>query len=191
MVLIGGSGAIWYASRPEPVTVLVAQVKRGAVERTVVNTRAGTVNACRRAKLAPAVGGQIAVLTVDEGDQVKTGQLLIALWNEDLKAEMALARSEARAAAIEVGMLRHTTLKAFGNRAFSRLRKSRDDPLLPPPFLTLNYGAVVKELAVIVWFPPSSIANTSKSYSVSGARNSGDTDASNAPVAEAGGFPRH
>jgi HlyD family secretion protein len=128
VVLVGGAGAIWYISRPDPVTVLVAQVKRGAVERTVVNTRAGTVNACRRAKLAPAVGGQIAALTVDEGDQVKTGQLLIALWNEDLKAEMALARSEARAASARAQSA--CAQSELAQREAERLLQLREDRLV-------------------------------------------------------------
>ena len=78
IVIIGGIGYfIWRETRPEPVEVLVSSVVRGTVEKTVANTRAGTVKACRRAKLTPSIGGQIAKLPVKEGDQVKTGQLLL------------------------------------------------------------------------------------------------------------------
>ena len=51
---------IWWATRPDPVAVALKPVDRGMVERTVANTRAGTVTACRRAKLSPSTGGQIA-----------------------------------------------------------------------------------------------------------------------------------
>jgi HlyD family secretion protein len=85
--------------RPSPPAVAVHVVGRGLVEATVANTRAGTVNAHRRAKLAPATGGQVTALAVKEGDRVTGGQVLIELWNADLKAQLAVARAEAERAA--------------------------------------------------------------------------------------------
>jgi HlyD family secretion protein len=89
---------VWYKMRPEEIEVTVVQVTRGTVEKIVANTRAGTLKACRKANLSPSVGGQISVLNVDEGDVVKEGQLLLELWNNDLKAEIGLAESEIKAA---------------------------------------------------------------------------------------------
>ncbi len=83
------AAAVWIG-RPKPVKVLVAPVARGAVAATVSNTRAGTVEACNRARLAPALGGQIARLPVKKGDAVKTGEVLLELWNEDLRAQLDL-----------------------------------------------------------------------------------------------------
>jgi HlyD family secretion protein len=68
------------------------------VERTVANTRAGTVKACRRAKLSPGIGGQIAKLPVKKGDSVKAGQLLLEIWNADLEAQASLVEREVTAA---------------------------------------------------------------------------------------------
>jgi HlyD family secretion protein len=73
-------------TRPKPIAVAVAAVDTGKVETTVANTRAGSVTACRRAKLAPPLGGRIDKLLVREGDRVKTGQVLVELWNDDLSA---------------------------------------------------------------------------------------------------------
>ena len=53
---------------------------------------------CRRAQMSPPMGGQIAALFIKEGDQVKQDTLLLELWNEDLKAQLRLAHSEATAA---------------------------------------------------------------------------------------------
>ncbi len=92
------AGVGWCATRPDPVSVTIASVEVGLVEETVANTRAGTVDACRRAGLAPQVGGQIARLPVREGDDVKAGQILLELWNEDLKANVRLADRDAAAA---------------------------------------------------------------------------------------------
>jgi len=95
LLFVAAAGiAIWYYTRPEPVEVVVKAVERGTVERTVANTRAGTVKACRRAKLSPSVGGQIAKLPIHEGDRVKAGRLLLELWNEDLSAHLKLAERE-------------------------------------------------------------------------------------------------
>lgn len=89
------AGAIYYSTRPKPISVFIKPVETGNVEATVANTRAGTVNACQRAKLAPTVGGQISFLPVKEGDKVKKGQVLLELWNDDLKAQIQLSKEEA------------------------------------------------------------------------------------------------
>lgn len=99
ILLVAGLGFIlWRQTRPKPVDIIVQPVVRGTVEKTVANTRAGTVKACRRARLTPSIGGQIAQLPVKEGDEVKAGQLLLEVWNEDLSAQLALAQREAVAA---------------------------------------------------------------------------------------------
>jgi HlyD family secretion protein len=97
LVIAAVAAAGWYLSRPKPITVTVAPVERGTVESTVSNTRAGTVKACRRARLAPAIGGQIAKLAVKEGDKVTTGEVLLSLWNDDVTAQLQLAERETAA----------------------------------------------------------------------------------------------
>ena len=97
VALAAVAAAVWYFTRAKPVSVVLATVDRGLVERTVANTRAATVTACRRAKLAPLAGGQIAKLRVREGDRVKAGQVLLELWNENLIAQEQLARDQLKA----------------------------------------------------------------------------------------------
>lgn len=101
VAIIGGALLVWYATRPKPVAVTVAVVQKGPVEATVSNTRAGTVKACRRARITPPQGGQVAELRVHKGDHVKAGDILLALQNDDLAAKIALARSQAQAAAAQ------------------------------------------------------------------------------------------
>jgi HlyD family secretion protein len=91
-------GLAAYCSRPKPIAVSVVTVERGSVRSSVSNTRAGTINACRRARLAPSTGGQIARLHVHKGDRVKAGEILIELWNRDLQAQLELAERDAVAA---------------------------------------------------------------------------------------------
>ncbi len=84
-----GAVAIWFFARsPEAISVKVHQVEKGVVEATVSNTRAGTIKACRRAKLSLSVGGQIVRLPYPEGSMVKRGDLLLAIDSADLMAEI-------------------------------------------------------------------------------------------------------
>lgn len=101
-VAVAAAAATWYGTRPAPIEVVVQKAVRGPVERTVANTRAGTVKACRRAKLSPSIGGQIAVLPIHEGQAVAAGQLLLELWNDDLKAQVRLAEEEVTSALARV-----------------------------------------------------------------------------------------
>jgi HlyD family secretion protein len=95
-VLIAIGAALgWYWSQPKPVLVKVQIVERGSVLSTVSNTRAGTVKACRRAHLSPAIGGLISKLPVIRGDYVKKDQLLLELWNQDIAAEVKFSEEEA------------------------------------------------------------------------------------------------
>jgi HlyD family secretion protein len=87
--------AAWYLTRPTPVAVTLVTAERGPVSATVANTRAGTVDACRRAGLSPASAGQIANLPVKDGERVAAGDLLLELWNDDIKAELTLAQRDA------------------------------------------------------------------------------------------------
>jgi HlyD family secretion protein len=85
---------VYWLTRPDAVPVRLATIGRGLVESTVANTRAGTVKACQRARISPAVGGRIDALPVHEGDRVEAGQLLLELWNDDLEARLELAERE-------------------------------------------------------------------------------------------------
>lgn len=99
LVLIGVISAVWWwSARPKQISVVLKETERGKVESTIANTRAGTVEACLRTKLSPIQGGRIEVLAVKEGDQVKKGQLLMKLWNDDQQAQSALALAQVETA---------------------------------------------------------------------------------------------
>ena len=97
-VIIAAAFIYWINSGETPIPVTVITAERGDVTASISNTRAGTVKACRRAGIAPNIGGQIAKKHVEEGDSVETNQVLIQLWNEDRAAERRLAERGAEAA---------------------------------------------------------------------------------------------
>jgi len=95
LLVLATGAALWaWFGRPKPVSVLTDTVGRATVEATVANTRAGTVEACQRTKLSTIAGGRIELLAVKEGDKVRKGQLLMRLWNDDQRAELAYARTQ-------------------------------------------------------------------------------------------------
>ncbi len=101
VLIVAGTFVFQQLTRPEPVTVTTALVEKGLVERTVANTRAGTVKACLRSRLSLPVGGQIAAILAREGESVEQGTLLMELWNQDLKARLQAAKLAARSAHLE------------------------------------------------------------------------------------------
>ena len=119
--------ATWYLNRPEAVEVTLVTVERGPVSATVSNTRAGTVDACRRAGLSPASGGQIVNLPVAEGDFVEQDELLLELWNDDLRAQLELNRREATAA--ESRATEACVTADFALREANRLTRLLEDGL--------------------------------------------------------------
>ena len=123
-LVAAAAAALWFATRAKPVAVLAAAAETGRVETTVANTRAGSVSACRRAKLAPPLGGRIEKLAVREGDRVTEGQLLLALWNEDLVARESVSREQLGSARSK---LREACLLADNAmREAARTRQLRD-----------------------------------------------------------------
>lgn len=86
--------AVFILGGAKPIPVTLQKIERGDVEASVSNTRAGTVKACRRAKMSPPAGGQIAKLRVKKGERVSKGQILLELWDDDLHAQEGLAQEQ-------------------------------------------------------------------------------------------------
>ena len=84
--------------KPEPLEVQAVEAKRGQVEETVTNTRAGTVKALRRAQISPEVGGRAVEIPHREGERVQKGDVLLRLDPTVLDAQLTLSRRELQAA---------------------------------------------------------------------------------------------
>ena len=91
VILLLVVSSFFYNGGEEAIKVLSVRPEIKMVEQTVSNTRAGTIDACRRSKMSPAMGGQIATLAVEEGDMVEKDQILLELWNKETKARVKAA----------------------------------------------------------------------------------------------------
>ncbi len=98
VVLLGGWVVFRALRPPEALPVPVVIAEQGVVETTVSNTREGTVKACRRSELSMALGGLVQKLNVKKGDKITAGEVLVELWNEDRKANVAQAKAGLSAA---------------------------------------------------------------------------------------------
>jgi HlyD family secretion protein len=83
---------------PAPVSVRVVLAEKGRVEETVTNSRAGTVKARRRAKLAPETGGRVLELPRRRGARVEKGDLLLRVDDALQSAQLRLAGDERKTA---------------------------------------------------------------------------------------------
>lgn len=96
LVLIAVGLAVWFVRArffgEAPVPVRTARVARGAVEETVTNSKAGTVEARRRAKLSPGTSGIVAAVQIERGQRVSAGQPLVLLADGAQRAQHALAQ---------------------------------------------------------------------------------------------------
>ncbi len=77
---------------PDPIEVRVQAVERGLVESTVSNSKAGTVEARRRSRIAAEIGGRVVEIVHREGAHVKVGDILVRLSNVSHRANNELAR---------------------------------------------------------------------------------------------------
>jgi HlyD family secretion protein len=82
------------AFAPDPLEVRVVAAEKGTVEETVTNSRAGTVKARRRAKLAPETGGRVVALPRRRGARVRRGELLLRIDDSLQRAQLEVARGD-------------------------------------------------------------------------------------------------
>lgn len=124
-------GAVSFATRPKPVAVALGTLGKGPVEATLANTRAGSIEACQRTRLSTILGGRIETLSVKEGDHVRKGDVLLRLWNEDQRAQTALAEAQLATA-------RQRIIEACALAASARHEADRQRDLAARGFVSMS-----------------------------------------------------
>jgi RND family efflux transporter MFP subunit len=104
-VMLAGLGVVAYAwvNRERPVEVEVATVtERAAGAQASVLNASGYVTARRRATVSSKVTGKVIEVNVEEGMQVREGQVLARLDDSTVRAALALSRAQLEAARRQV-----------------------------------------------------------------------------------------
>lgn len=128
ILVLGAAVLLWLRLRPAPLAVTLAPVERGSVAAIVSNTRAGCIKACRRSKLAPTIGGEIATIYVHKGEQVKRGQPLLALWSQDAVAQLRALEQQIRTS--QAHEREACAAAELADRDAARARELRDGQLI-------------------------------------------------------------
>jgi HlyD family secretion protein len=140
-VVLAGMALRATVFRPDAVPVTLFRAARGTVEETVTNSKAGTVKARRRSRISTEVGGRVDFIGARAGDRVRKGDVLLRIYDRDLRASLNLAEQDlatARAAAQEAcfaagqaerDLKRNLDLKVdriVSEEMLERLRATRD-----------------------------------------------------------------
>ncbi len=105
---------------PDPVEVRIGPVERGVVESTVTNSKAGTVEARRRSRIAAEIGGRVIEITHREGALVVAGDPLVRLSNVSQLAQLDLAKQ-----GVAVGRSRLEDACLLRDRARRELKRTQ------------------------------------------------------------------
>jgi HlyD family secretion protein len=93
-----------------PAQVKQFQVVRGGIVATVMGT--GTLEAHIKATISPKISGRIEEVHVDQGDRVKSGQVLATLDDRDLAQQVAIAEASIAAAHAAVDLVEADAVRA-------------------------------------------------------------------------------
>lgn len=105
VVLGAGVGYYAYAHRPISVQTAAAKPPPSDTNRVPVLDATGYVTARLEATVSSQITGKLADVYIEEGDQVKKGQVLARLDDADAKAQLKLAHSQLDAAKAQLGSL--------------------------------------------------------------------------------------
>lgn len=101
LALVAGIvGLIIYRVRFAPLKVDSSVVVVGPIVEEVMGT--GTLEPKVSAIIGPRIAGMITKVLVDQGDRVNKGQLLVTLYDDDLRQQVEIARADL--AAIKAGI---------------------------------------------------------------------------------------
>jgi HlyD family secretion protein len=101
-------GIYWFKFRPTPVTAHA--VATGEVRGEVMGT--GTLEARVKTTISPRIQERLAEVLVDQGDPVKSGQLLARLDDAETKQQVAIAEASLAAARATVERVRADEARA-------------------------------------------------------------------------------
>ena len=120
LLLAAAATAGWFLAW-QPVTVTTLQPRRGTALEAVYAT--GIVEAIDTARAGSTVAGRVVSVSVQEGDRVRTGQMLAQL--DDRQAQQRLDDARARLELAEQELARDRSLVPTGIRSVQAMQRSQ------------------------------------------------------------------
>lgn len=120
VALVAAIGVGVYWVKFSPIRVRQHQVTRGEISAEVMGT--GTLEARVKTSISAKISGRIRTIFVDQGDKVSSGDVLIALDDEELQQQVEIARAD-----LEVAQAVIDRLKSDVARAAATLTQAKND----------------------------------------------------------------
>ncbi len=110
LALAAVAGGLVYWLKFSPLPVREHEVKLGDIVAEVMGT--GTLEAHFKSTISPRISGRIQEVSVDMGDMVTAGQLLVRLDDVDMKPQVAIAEASVVVAQAAIERLQSDRLQA-------------------------------------------------------------------------------
>lgn len=125
-ILAAGSISFFIMNRATPKSdVADLTVPVQAQNVTLRITASGTVQPVQSVNLSPKQAGLVTALYVDQGDQVKQGQIVARMDNSDIQAQLVQARGNLEQAQAQLALTRNGNRKEDIAQARARLEQSQ------------------------------------------------------------------
>ena len=111
LVLVAG-GLLWFAARPAPLSVQVAVARDAGQGPGPVLDASGYVTARRQATVSAKITGKVTEVLIEEGQQVKEGDVLARLDDTEAKAQLSLSQAQLTAARSQLAEVRAQLVQA-------------------------------------------------------------------------------
>ena len=128
------AGFYWIRIRPIPVKDY--QVVQGEIVAEVMGT--GTLEAKVQTIVSTKIPGRVLVMSVDQGDQVRAGQVLLRLDDSEFRQQVEIARSTVDAARATVERVQADTVRAQAVLEQSRIEYRRRESLFTSRSIAAN-----------------------------------------------------
>ena len=103
LIIVTAGLLYWFKFRPVEVTGY--KVLEGTITNTVMGT--GTLESKTKAIISSKIAGRIEKIMIDQGDRVKSGQLLVMLDEEELKMQVKVAEANLEVSKSTVSKLQY------------------------------------------------------------------------------------
>jgi RND family efflux transporter MFP subunit len=112
VVLVAAVGVVWFATRPALPTVQVAVARPAGQGPGPVLDASGYVTARRQATVSAKITGKVTEVLIEEGQQVKEGDLLARLDDTEARAQLSLSQAQLTAARSQLAEVRALLVQA-------------------------------------------------------------------------------